>query len=74
MNSQSLFSAAFSFPLSEHVWSLESVGAAGRAVFGCVGVSVPSSLWFLCDVVTASHSADACSLGTWQQEEQTVMA
>ena len=74
-------------PLSEDVWSLslsESVGAAGCCwvVFGCVGVSeaagggsVPSSLGLLCDdVATALYSAAACSLGTWQQEGQTLMA
>lgn len=66
--------SGFSTPLSEDgcVWSLsllESVGA-GWVGFGCVGVSVPSSVGFLCD---ASFSADARSLGTWQQEEQTVM-
>lgn len=84
-----MFSAAkagFSFgpPPSEDgcVWflsSLESVGAR-RVVFVCVGVSevaggsVPSSLGCLRAVATASCSADACSLGTWQQEEQTMMA
>lgn len=60
------FSAAS--PLSEHgcVWSLsllESKGA-GWVAFICAGVSVPSSLEFLCDVATALYSADACSLGT----------
>lgn len=80
MKSQCVFSpvkAGFSSPLGEKgcVWSLsslESVGALGRVVSGCVGVSVPSSHGFLCGNDTASHSGDACSLGTWQREEQTV--
>lgn len=49
------------------VWSLSGWAMCASEVAG--GESAPPSLEFSCDV-----SADARSSGTWQQEEQTVMA